>query len=264
MMTMSPTIHTTEEDNGEQESDYCTVLATTTVASVMITISLLIIVVLILIWYRKRRTALINLTKHHKESDENSYTSSKHSHESGSKSPDPEYDVIKINPSTDKLKVHSVKSKSAISCQVYSSVQSNVLKHEEDWDCGPMYSSVDTNAGSPHKIGDFNVNSTLYTDIESHKTSIDDITDNISSVNGQSNATDVEDNSAQPHIYAEVDVKTKKVNQEHKNTISKESTAERDEDLYSDEVSTPPPVPPQTTEMLYLSIQKGSDTDKVN
>ena len=140
MMTMSPTIHTTEEDNGEQESDYCTVLATTTVASVMITISILIIVVLILIWYRKRRTTLINLTKHHKESDENSYTSSKHSHESGSKSPDPEYNVIKINPSTDKLKVHSVKSKSDISCQVYSSVQSNVLKHEEDWDCGPMYS----------------------------------------------------------------------------------------------------------------------------
>ena len=125
--------------------------------------------------------------------------------------------------------------------------------------------SVDTNAGSPHKIGDFNANSTIYTGIESHKAGIDDITDNIiipSSVNGQSDATDVEDNSAQPHIYAEVDVKTKKVNQEHKNTISKESTAERDED--SDEGSTPPPVPPQTTEMLYLAIQKGNDIEKVN
>ena len=82
-------------------------------------------------------------------------------------------------------------------------MQSNVLQYEEDWDCGPMYSSVDANAGSPHKIGAFNVNSAIYTDIESHTASIDDITNNIiisSNGNGQSNATDVEDNSAKPHI----------------------------------------------------------------
>ena len=221
----------------------CAITAPATVVSTMVTICVLIIVVLILICCRKRRTTLINLTKHHKESDENSYTSSKHSHESGSKLPDPEYDVIKINPSTDKLEAHFVKSKS---CQVYSSVQSNILKHEEDWDCGPMYSSVDTNAGSPHKIGDFNVNSATYTDIESYtEVNADDITDKIIPISGNSQSidADTDNNNVKPHIYAEVDVKKKKANKDHENEI---------ED--SDEGS-PPPVPPQTTEMLYVPLQ---------
>ena len=233
-----------------------TTIAAATVVPTIVAINLLIIVILIVIYYRKRRTALINLTKHHKESDENSYTSSKHSHESGSKPPDPEYDVIKINPSTDKLEAHFVKSKSDISCQVYSSVQSNILKHEEDWDCGPMYSSVDTNAGSPHKIGDFNVNSAIYTDIISHnEVNTDDITDKIipSSGNSQSIDAHTEDNSVKSHTYAEVDVKKKKGSKDYENET---------ED--SDKGSTPPPVPPQTTEMLYVAIQNENDTKKVN
>ena len=223
-------------------NDSATIAAATVVPTIA-AITLLIIVVLTVIYCRKRQTALINLTKHHKESVENSYTSSKHSHESGSKSPDPEYDVIKINPSTDKLEAHSVKTKSDILCQAYSSVQSNVLKHEEDWDCGPMYSSVDTNTGGPHKIGDFTVN----------EVNADDITDKIipSSSNSQSIAADTEDNSVKLHIYAKVDVKKKKANRDHKNEI---------ED--SDEGSIPPPVPPQTTEMLYVTIKHENDTKK--
>ena len=231
----------TNNNSDEPNCDSRCIIAPATVVSTMVAICVLIIVVLILICCRKRRTALINLTKHHKESDENSYTSSKHSRESGSKSPDPEYDVIKINPSTDKLEAHFVKSKL---CREYSSVQSNVLKHEEDWGCGPMYSSVDTNAGSPHKIGDFNVNSAIYTDIESHnEVNADDITDNIIPSNGDSHSIDAH-NNVKPHIYTEVDVKKKKANKDHENEI---------ED--SDEGSTPPPVPPQTTEMLYVPLQ---------
>ena len=149
--TMTPsTVATTNELCSCR--DCCVIIPVTTIVPTIVAISILMIVILIWIYYRKRQIALINLTKYHKESDENSYTSSKHSHESESKSPDPEYDVIKINPATDKFEF---KSKLDILCQEYSSVQSN----EEDWDCGPMYSSVDTNAGSPHKIGDFNVNS---------------------------------------------------------------------------------------------------------
>ena len=251
---MSPTGTTVTTTGG-------TIIAVTTVVPTIVAISLLtiIIVVLILIWYRKRQTALIKLTKHHKESDENSYTSSKHSYKSGSKSPDPEYDVIKIYPSTDKLEAHSVKSKS---CPVYSSVQSNLLKHEEDWGCGPMYSSVDTNAGSPHKIGDFNINSAIYTDIKSHnEVNADDITDNIIPRNGnspinQSIDAHTEDNSVKPHTYTEVDVKKKKANKDHENEI--EIAVKGDED--SDEGSTPPPVPLQTTEMLYVEIQNENET----
>ena len=224
-------------------------IAASTVVSTIVAISVLIIVVSILIWYRKRRTVLMNLTKHHKESDENSYTSSKHSRESGSKSPDPEYDVIKINSSNDKLESQF---KSDILCQEYSSIQSNVLKHEEDCDCGPMYSSVDTNAGSPHKIEEFIVNSVIYTDIESHIiVNTDDVTDNVIPNNGnsptcQGTAAATEDDSVKPHIYAEVDVKKKKTNKDHENEISKEFAVKGDDD--SDEGSTPPPVPPQTTE----------------
>ena len=232
-------------------NDSCLFIAATTVVSTVLAISLLIIVVLILICYRQRQTALINLTKHHKESDENSYTSSKHSHESGSKSPDPEYDVIKINPSTDKLEALD------ISCQL--SVQFNVLKHEEDLDCRPMHSSVDTNAGGPHKIGDFNANSAIYTDIESYtEVNTDNITDIVN--NHQSINADTEDHSVKPHIYAEVDVKKKKANNDHENEI--EIAVKGDKD--SDEGSTPPPVPPQTTEMLYVAITNENVTEKVN
>ena len=247
----------------------CTIITPVmTIVPTIVVIILLMIVILILIWYRKRRTALINLTKHHKESDENSYTSSKHSHESGSKSPDPEYDVIKINPSTDKLEAHFVKSKTDILFQKCSSVKSNVLKHEEDWDCGPMYSSVDTNAGSPHKIRDFNVKSAIYTTIESHiEVNADSIKDNnipsnANSPTCQSSDARTEDNSVKPHIYAEVDVKMKKANKDHENEISKELAIKGDED--SDEGFTPPPIPPQTTEILYVAIQNESNTEEIN
>ena len=269
--TMSSTVITT---NVQCSCSNCfaIIIPVTTIVSTLVAISVIIIVVLILIWYRKRRTAPIDLTKHRKESDENSYTSSKHSHESGSKSPDPEYDVIKINPSTDKLEAHFVKSKSDISCQVFSSVQSNILTHEEDWDCGhrPMYSSADTKVGSPHKIGDFNVQSAVYTDIKSHiEVNTDDITDNIIPSNGNSSthqsidtATITEDNSVKPHTYAEIDVKQKKANKEYENEISKEVAVKGDED--GDEGSTPPPVPPQTTEMLYVAIQNENDKEEAN
>ena len=248
---------TTTDSEPPDCNDSCPFIAATIVVSTVLAISLFIIVVLILIWYRKRQT---NLTKHHKESDENSYTSSQHSHESDSKLPDPEYDVIKINPSSDKLETHSVKTKSDTSCQAYSSVQSNVLKHEEDWDCGPMYSSVDTNAGSPHKIGDFNVNSAIYNDIQSHievNAESDGTTDNTipSNGNSKSDAADTEDNSVKPHIYAEVDVKKKK---DHKNEF--DLAVKGDED--SEYRSAPPPVPPQTIEMLYyVMVQNGNDRE---
>ena len=233
-----------------------------TIVSIIVA-SVVIIVVLILICCRRRQTILINLTKHHKQSDENSYTSSKHSHESGSESPDPEYDVIKNNRSTDKLEARFVKSKPDILCQEYSSVQSNIIKDEEDWDCGPMYSSVDTNAGNPHKIGDFNVNSAIYIDIESHiEVNADDITDNIIPSNSstptrRSNDAAPENNSVKLHIYAEVVVNKKEV---HKNEIS--IIVKGDED--SDEGSTPPPVPPQTTEMLYIAIKHENEPEIMN
>ena len=56
------------------------------------------VVALLFLVYYKRRSALVNLTKPHKGSEENSYASSEHSHQQGSKyseSPKRGYDVIK-------------------------------------------------------------------------------------------------------------------------------------------------------------------------
>ena len=57
-----------------------------------------VVALLFLVYYKRKRSALVNLTKPHKESEENSYASSEHSHQQGSKyseSPEPGYDVIK-------------------------------------------------------------------------------------------------------------------------------------------------------------------------
>ena len=57
-----------------------------------------VVALLFLAYYKRKRSALVSLTKPHKGSDENSYASSEHSHQRGSKyseSPEPGYDVIK-------------------------------------------------------------------------------------------------------------------------------------------------------------------------
>ena len=70
--------------------------------SLVFVLSLLIIIACIsflILYKRKQSTSLSNLTKPHKESEENSYASSEHSREFSSKqsdSPDPGYDVIKM------------------------------------------------------------------------------------------------------------------------------------------------------------------------
>ena len=57
-----------------------------------------VVALLLLVCYKRKRSALVNLTKPHKGSEENSYASSEHSHQQDSKyseSPEPGYDVIK-------------------------------------------------------------------------------------------------------------------------------------------------------------------------
>ena len=75
-----------------------------TTVIVVVTIVLLfvllatVVALLLLVYYKRKRSALVNLTKPHKGSEENSYASSEHSHQQGSKyseSPEPGYDVIK-------------------------------------------------------------------------------------------------------------------------------------------------------------------------
>ena len=65
-----------------------------------------VVTLLFLVYYKRKRSALVNLTKPHKGSEENSYASSEHSHQQDSKysvSPEPGYDVIKPRHSKNQI-----------------------------------------------------------------------------------------------------------------------------------------------------------------
>ena len=78
------------------------------VGVMMMILLIIIATVVALVYYKRKRSSLVNLTKLHEGSEENSYVSSEHSHQQGSKyseSPEPGYDVIKP--------MHKAKSKSS-------------------------------------------------------------------------------------------------------------------------------------------------------
>ena len=57
-----------------------------------------VVALLLLVYYKRKRSAIVNLTKPHKGSEENSFASSEYSHQQGSmysESPEPGYDAIK-------------------------------------------------------------------------------------------------------------------------------------------------------------------------
>ena len=72
--------------------------AASVTAVVLFGLIVTVVALLFIGYYKRKRSALVNLTKPHKGSEENSYASSEHSHQQGSKyseSPEPGYDAIK-------------------------------------------------------------------------------------------------------------------------------------------------------------------------
>ena len=94
--------------------------------AVMFVLPVTVVALLFLVYYKRKRSALVNLTKPHKGSEENSYASSEHSHQQGSKyseSPEPGYDVINV-----KTKIVSPKFKSDVNPthpSEYASIDNN-------------------------------------------------------------------------------------------------------------------------------------------
>ena len=101
-----------------------------------------VVALLLLVYYKRKRSAPVNLIKPHKGSEENSYASSEHSHQQGSKyseSPEPGYDVIKpIHIENAKAKTFLPKLKSThldmnpTQSSEYASIEDNSLHYSEN------------------------------------------------------------------------------------------------------------------------------------
>ena len=108
-----------------------------------------VVALLFLVYYKRKRSALVNLTKPHKGSEENSYASSEHSHQQSSKyseSPEPGYDVIK--PRQSKSKTCPPKLKSDMNPKhpsEYASIEDNycdLLHYSEISSCHTTTNSI--------------------------------------------------------------------------------------------------------------------------
>ena len=227
-----------------------------------------VVVLLLLVYYKRKRSALVNLTKPHKGSEENSYTSSEHSHQQGSKyseSPEPGYDVIK--PRHTKNPKDKIISQTELSHPIVdmNPTHSSEYASIEDKKCGLLHHSE---ISSSHKTTDSHICSCEYSvpstkdipsinfhkygemkqyvfiansEIEKDKDKQKQLTED--SAKSNNNSTQGEASPIPPQtiemMYTAVQKKPK-VN------------AGIDSEF---EDSTPPP-PPQTTEMMYTAIQK--------
>ena len=107
---MTTSTSTTTESSG---SDRAAEVAGGTIVLLFVLLAT-VAALLLLVYYKRKRSALVNLTKPHKGSEENSYASSEHSHQQGykySEFPEPGYDVIKSRlPIHEKDKIFPPKS----------------------------------------------------------------------------------------------------------------------------------------------------------
>ena len=180
-----------------------------------------VVALLLLVYYKRKRSALVNLTKPHKGSEENSYASSEHSHQQGSKyseSPEPGYDVIKPR--------HPL--------------------HEKDKIFPPKSTHSDMNPTHPSDI----VDNQHYSEI----TSSYETTGSHNICSCEYSAPSAKDN---PSINCdEKEQKTPQTIEMMYTAVQKQPKVNAGMD--SEFEDSTPPQPPQTTEMMYTAVQKRS------
>ena len=246
----------TSEDSSTDISKIHLQVAAGVTVVVMVGLLATVVALLFIVYNKRKRSALVNLTKPHKGSEENSYASSEHSHQQGSKyseSPEPGYDVIKPRHTKNlKDKIFSQNSShlgmNPTHPSEYASIEDNSSSYKTTNSriCSPEY-SVQSNKDIPsrnfQKCGEkkqkvFIANST---ETEEDKDKQKQLTEDATNVNN--NSTKGEASPIPPQtiemMYTTVQKKPK-VN------------AGMDSEF---EDSTPPP-PPQTTEMMYTAVQK--------
>ena len=202
-----------------------TVLVSVIVFSIITTASLSF-----LIYWKRRQSSLPHLDKHNKESEENSYSSSKNSRDSspkGGDSFDPLYDEIK-------LEVHQNKAvdKENYKCSI-----------DEDKNIDPNYSFVDSKASC--QDSQELVNSSVKVPTKSHRCS----EDNEDQPNDDCTTEKLKESKSkeyETHTYSLVDVKKKKENEHMK---AHECNYPYEASKQDSNRGTPPPVPPHTPEM---------------
>ena len=190
-----------------------------------------VVALLFLVYYKRKRSDLVNLTKPHKGSEENSYASSEHSHQQGSKyseSPEPGYDVIK--PKHTKL----VKVKSSPSKLRSTHIDMNPTQLSEYASIEDNYSKI-TDSSSHNTIGSHDIVCSCEHSTPSRKDS--------PSINSQCGDIKREVFIADSEIMVDKD-KQKQLT---------EDAAKCNNNCIKGEAS---PIPPQTIEMMYTAVQK--------
>ena len=198
-----------------------------------------VVALLLLVYYKRKRSALVNLIKSHKGSEENSYASSEHSHQQGSKyseSPEPGYDVIKtMHTKNVKAKIFPPKRKSTHLLDKNPTHTSEYTSIKDD-DCDILhYSEI----SSSHKTTGSHILTKDKLSMNSHKCG--EMKQEV--VFTDSEIANGEASPIPPQTIKMMYTAVKKQSKVNAGTDSE----------FED--STPPPLP-QTTEMMYTAVQK--------
>ena len=209
-------------------------ITATTIAVVILFIAMLI---LFFTYWKRRQSSLPYLDKHHKESEENSYSSSKNSRDSSPKGGDsfnPVYDEIKLKHSHHTTNYQSCTVDDKLNDLHYSAIVYSKVGSEQN--------KKTVCCGSNHACSQLSKNcQTIHVSGEEIK---DDQSHDNTSINCTNNVIDnTNSENYETHTYAVVDMKKKKT----EDTKIQELCAEN----YTDsDGGTPPPVPPHTPEMF--------------
>ena len=234
-------IDPTSPPSSVMENDFTLPISATIVAIVALLITISIVSLLFYIIYWKRRgSSLPHLDKHHKESEENSYSSSKNSRESSPKGEDSfnsVYDEIKLkhfshgNISVEVVDVvnKSWKDGNKIDNQQYSAVYSKVSDQHCD-------NEEAVSRGS-------NLTCTQLSKNYEETNDWPKLNDNSSIISNNDDIDKGKSENSEAHTYALVDMKKKKTEDTKIQEICTENYTDSDG-------GTPPPVPPHTPEML--------------
>ena len=247
---------TTTSSTPESNSSYSntdninsTAVAVGTTIVVLFVLLATVVTLLLLVYYKRKKSALVNLIKPHKGSEENSYASSEHSHQQGSKyseSPEPGYDVIK--PMHTKAKIFPQKLKldmNPTNPSEYASIEDNNCTSSSHKTTGSHVCSCEYSAPSSEDNPSINYGEekeeVCMVDIEKDNNKQKQLTEDAAKCNNNSTKDEISQISPQTieMMYTEIQ-KQPKVN------------TGMDSEF---EDSTPPP-PPQTTEMMYTAVQK--------
>ena len=253
-------VMTTGATTGSKSLDI-KLVATGSTAVPLFALLVTVVALLFLVYYKRRRSALVNLTKPHKGSEENSYASSEHSHQQGSKyseSPEPGYDVIKPkHTKTVQAKICLPKLKSThldmnpTQSSEYAGIEDNncnLLHYSEI--CSSHKTTGSLTCSCEYSLPSTKDNPSIYfkqdvfivdSEIEKDKYKQKQLTEDAAKCNNNSTKGKASEIPPQTiEMMYTVVQKKMKVN------------AGMDSEF---EDSTPPP-PPHTTEMMYTAVQK--------